>query len=155
VSWPSLPSGDTMLGSRGGNGSRNWLAAIACFCIFYWILKAERHALSPASTWKSNVYNELPPSSAHANYGFAEDGHDATSPAEHSGFQAITKAHPQPTTSPSEEFPKLIWQTSNAEGVERWANESATWTEKNREWEYNLLSGQLAHNVSPTAGDRF
>lgn len=148
VSWRSLSSCDTMLASRGGSGSRYWLAAITCFCIFYWILKAERRTLGSSSTWKSTLYHEISAISAHADHDFAEDGHDASSPAEHTDLPPISKTHPQPTSSLSDGFPKLIWQTSNAEGVERWANETATWTKKNREWKYNLLSGQSVHNIS-------
>lgn len=147
-----MSSCDTMLASRGGSGSRYWLAAITCFCIFYWILKAERRTLGSASTWKSNLYNEISTTSTHTDHGFAEDEHHSSSPAEQPDIPPISKAHPQPTSPLSEEFPKLIWQTSNAEGVGRWANETATWTKRNREWKYNLLTGQSVHNIALATG---
>jgi mannosyltransferase OCH1-like enzyme len=130
-----------MLASRRGNGSRYWLAAVTLFCIFYWILKAERHASGGASTWKSKFYNEVPATSTHTHHRFAEDEHEPLPQAGDIDFVPISKAHPQSTSPLSDEFPKFIWQTSNAEGVERWANATATWTKKNPEWEYNLLTG--------------
>ena len=131
-----------MLSSRAGNGSRYWLAAVTFFCIFYWILKAERHASRSTSTWKSKFYNEVPTTSTTSEDIFAEDGHE-----EGNDFVPITKAHPHLPSSLSKEFPKLIWQTSNAEGVERWAHETATWTEKNPNWKYNLLTGKPARGI--------
>jgi alpha 1,6-mannosyltransferase len=132
-----------MLSSRVGNGSRYWLAAITFFCIFYWILKAERYASRSASTWKTKFYNEVPTTSPTSEDVFAEDGHE-----EGNDFVPITKAHPYLPSSLGKEFPKLIWQTSNTEGVERWANETATWTGKNPNWKYNLLTGKLARGTS-------
>jgi mannosyltransferase OCH1-like enzyme len=130
-----------MLSSRGGNASRYWLAAVTFFCIFYWILKAERHASRASSTWTSKFYNELPVTSKHTDHIFAEDEHESLPQAEDVDFMPITKAHPQSPSSLSDAFPKLLWQTSNAEGVERWAHETTTWTSKNPNWKYNLLTG--------------
>jgi mannosyltransferase OCH1-like enzyme len=93
--------------------------------------------------WKSsNSYNKVPATSATSEDIFAEDGHEGGN-----DFVPITKAHPHLPSSPSKEFPKLIWQTSNAEGVERWASETATWTGKNPNWKYNLLTGKLACGI--------
>jgi mannosyltransferase OCH1-like enzyme len=131
-----------MLSSRAGNGSRYWLAAVTFFCIFYWILKAERHASRSASAWKSKFYNEVPTTSTTSEDIFAEDGHE-----EGNDFVPVTKAHPHLPSSLSKEFPKLIWQTSNTEGVERWAHETTTWTGKNPNWKYNLLTGKPACGI--------
>jgi mannosyltransferase OCH1-like enzyme len=131
----------TMLSSRGCNVSRYWLAAISIFCIFYWILKAERHAFPAASTFKSKFYDEVSITSTHNDDSFAEDGLESFPQTQGTDLVPISKARPQSPSSLSDEFPKLLWQTSNAEGVERWANKSATWTEKNPTWDYNLLTG--------------
>ena len=45
-----------------------------------------------------------------------------------------------PTSGFPAKFPKLIWQTASQDGIERWANKTTTWKEKNPGWKYNLLT---------------
>nr|KAK5432364.1 hypothetical protein LTR18_011121 [Exophiala xenobiotica] len=42
-------------------------------------------------------------------------------------------------------FPRSIWQTSNAEGVERWREKSATWTNSNPEYKHTILTDDDAN----------
>ncbi|RDW65213.1 hypothetical protein BP5796_09905 [Coleophoma crateriformis] len=43
-------------------------------------------------------------------------------------------------STPSSEFPKLIWQTSNDKAKDKYANYTATWRDVNPTWKYEWLS---------------
>ncbi len=127
---------------RAMNGSRHWIAAVIFFSVLYWIFKAERQYSFSDNAWTSKYLGDGALSSEYVVPKVEQE------PLPKSGSvipvpEVISKAHPHVLNSLPAEIPKLIWQTSDVEGAKRWANNTATWTTKSPNWEYNLLSGQF------------